>query len=311
MKDDALYEEIVRHAKRICIGIRSRRARGMAENEIIDHLLCAVYDKALRGIPQEQALSEAIAEFGECGTLKQQYARIHNRLPPDFWPSVGRFCLRAAGAALLSAVLWGMVEAGNDEFEWYHLIPGALVLCGLWPFRVLCLTLSRLRVHSRLRRLCRQGRCEALILPSLPVALFGPGSAVRYVLRVDGRIHFIRVLYAPHRTALRFLDETSIAWVTRRGGIGLIDRAPRQFNSTKTATFISDTVHPADFSFLLPDAWRNMGTPIDKLLLIDPFPPAVSFVQGNTLEEVRPGESVFDFVIHNRRSLLAYLEEKV
>ncbi len=299
MDDEILREELSRYARRVCAAIRSRRARAAAEEEITDHLLCAVYDKALHGIPPERAVAEALAEFGDAATLKQQYARIHNTLPPDLWPSLGRFFLRALGAAAVTAVLWGIVESGGGDFGVLHLLPGALMLFGLWPIHAISLVGKRISFHLRLRRLCRRGACEALYLPALPGG--------RYVLRAGGRVLYLRVM-GTRRAALRFLDETAIAWITRRGGVGMIDRAPRRFNSTKIAAQASERVRVADFSFLLPEAW--LGTGVEKHLILLPFPREVTCVRGNTIEEVRPGERVLDFSVHDRKNLMKMLEGK-
>ncbi len=302
-----IEDEITRRVKRLCGSIRSRKKRIAVEDELTDHFRLAVADMALCGVPPERALSEVAASFGDPAILRQQLASVHNRLPPAFWPFMGGLLLRMLLAAAVTLPLWGIVTANGLRFSWYHLLPGVLILVGLHPITWLWSAFRRGDVRRRIRRFCRETGSTPLSIPSPAAAVLG--SASLYLLAVSGRVVAVKYLYVPRRAEVRFADETTVLAIRRRRGIGLADRRPGQFNLIKPATVGDVTIRPLAYSYLLPPEWAaaaGVGG-IERLLVLEPYPMEVTHIAGNTVEEVTPGERVFGFRIHTRKTALARL----
>ncbi len=309
--NDALQDDITRFARQLCRGIRSPRARAAAEEEMIDHIYAALYEESLRGIPPETAFPVICASFGEPSVLRQQLAGVHNRLPPDFFRTLGGFVLRLAVAVLVTLFLRGLCLQGG--VAWYTELPGVLILFGLRPLGAVGRAWRRLRFRGRVRRLCRRSGWDMLHFPSVGQVFLARRSAL-YVFRMgeDAPLTVIRHLSVARGESLRFADETTILRIRRRGGVGLTDRRPGQFNLSKTAALGHVTLRQASFSYLLPPellSLRGDGTAfrVEKWLIIDRFPPEVSVVEGNAVREVSPGECVFDFSVHSQKSCLSNL----
>ncbi len=307
---DALRDEILRFSKQLCVGIRSPRARLAAEEELVDHIYAALYDEALRGVPPETALPAVCASFGDPSVLRGQLATVHNRVPPELFRSLGFFALRLLVAVVVTQFLRGMCRQSGYPFGWYTELPGVLILCGLRPLGAARRAWSRGRFRGQLRRLCRRSGWELLCLPSRGRVLFAPATA-RYAVRTGERVTVIRHLSVCRGDALRFVDETCILRIRRRGGVGLADRNPYRYNSTRTAALGHVTLRPASFSFLLPPDLASAGKDapaVEKLVVIDTFPREVSAVVGSAVREVIAGERVFDFAVHSRASCMAHLQ---
>ncbi len=308
--DSLLQNDIHRFVRQICVGIRSARARSAAEDELFDHIHGALYDATLRGIPPERAWPDICASFGNPAILRQQLAGVHNRLPPDFFPALGRFSLRLVVAVLVTGFLWGLIGSSGSVVGG---LVGVLILCGLWPLRAVGCAWNRLCFHGRLWRLGRRNGWEILRFPSIGKIFFARPAAL-YVVRTGEGVPLtvIRHLSVSHPESLRFVDETSLLRIRRRRGVGLADQRPGQFNLIKTAALGHETIRPASFSYLLPpelvSSAENTTAPrVEKLLVVDRFPRDVSVVSGNSVREVIPGDRVFDFAVHSRASCVAYL----
>ncbi len=308
--DPGLRDEIARFSRSICAGIRSKRARRAAEDELVDHIHGALYDAALRGIPPERALPDICASFGDPAVLRQQLAGVHNRLPPDLLPALGRFLLRLVAAVLTSGFLCGLI--GESGYA-VGITVGVLILCGLRPLYALRRAEHRLRFRGQLRRLCRRSGRALRSCPSILRVLLAPSATALYVVQKGKYVTVIRFLSVSPREAVRFVDDTSLLRIRRRSGVGLADRRPGQFNLSQTAAVGYETLRPASFSYRLPSALAAVGNgdvpSVEKLLVLDDFPRELSAVEGNAVRELIHGDRLFDFAVHSRASCLSYLTD--
>ncbi len=305
-----LEDAILRHVKRLCAGIHSRRTRIAAEEELADHFRLAIYDMALRGVTPERAFTEIAASFGEPSILRQQLASVHNRLPPKFWSTVVTYLGRALIALAVTLPLWGILSANGHTFQWYHALPGILIWVGLQPLDSLGSAVRRGRFHTQIRRFCRDNRCVPLRVPSMWAAIGGTTAASLYLLRFHDRTVAIKYRSAPRRVEVRLADETTMLYIRRRRGIGLADQRPGQFNLIRPAEIGDVSIRPVAYNYLLPPEWATVvkeAGGLEQLMVLEPFPVAVTCVKGNAVEEVIPGDRVFGFTVHSKKSLMAHL----
>ncbi len=305
-----LENEILRHVKRLCAGIHSHRTRIAVEEELADHFRLTIYDMALRGIAPERAFAEIAVSFGEPSILRQQLATVHNRLPPNFWSTVGAYLWRALIALAVTLPLWGILSGSGHTFQWYHALPGILIFVGLQPLDFLCSAVRRGRFHKQICRFYRDKGCVPLHVPSIWATIGGTPSASLYLLRIHDRTVAIKYRSAPHRMEVRFADEVTMLYIRRRRGIGLVDRHPRQFNLIRPAEIGDVTIRPVSYDYLLPPDWATAvkeAGGLEQLMVFAPYPMAVTCVKGNAVEEVIPGNRVFGFAVHSQISAIVHL----
>ncbi len=226
---DAVSAEIRRHAHRLVAGIRSRRRRAITEAELREHMEDAVYHWGLQGIPPTEALRRTLADWGDPARQKQLLADAENTLPPAFFSRLGAWVGRLAVATLVTLLLWAGAEVFGAGFEWFHVLPGVLILCGLWPLRYGRAVARRLCFRSQLKKHCREKGYTLILSPGLLSLLTGYGCA--YTVSDGKRVLYMRTLSALcRRESLHVWDETILEWRKTRTGAGLIDRLPGQFN---------------------------------------------------------------------------------
>ncbi len=298
--------EIDYFVRNVCGGIRSKKKREAASDEIREHFEDAIYSKTLRGMSREKAFREACEDFGDPAKVKVMLALSNNTFSPEFFNEIVLFLARAFISYSTYLLIRGLVSLSSADFVWYFYIPSFLILFGLQPLRYLGLLCSRLKFIAKLKKLAKKQNSKIELLSDPFLSLLKSSDICDIVMKANGECVCIKFLAFSRRSeSLRFLDETLYSVTTlHSGGARFVNRNPHMMmNRVTTPNLGFTTSKLRAYSFCLPLELEEESN-IKKIMIVDRLPREMIYVKGSGIEYVDLGTEIFGFCVHSIKSFM-------
>ena len=297
--------EIQLFAATVCRSVRPTRVRYAVEQELCEHAEDHAYRLMLQGVPENQAVTQAIASMGNTDNLCHALCAVHNRIPPDLGKNLALLALRAIAAFIVGSILWAF--GLPESLPITHLIPFFIVF-GLAPLRYARSLILRIKHTVRLRRLCRQQGFELHRQASPIRSVFIPTRRPEWLIETPTVTYCVHFLAIHNRHAhLDLLDSFAYTLTTVHGqaarfwgrhGYSIF------FNSrTGDQTYENQSFHTLHF----PIQVEQDTSRVERILLLNPVPSEIRYLKGSTFEYVGNGDRVYDFTLHDANSFAAHL----
>lgn len=298
--------EMQQTVRRICRSIHSKKARESTEQEYLEHVEDHVYCLLLRGVPEKQAVTEALAALGDSEELCHMLGAIHNRMPADLGKKLLWLAIRALPATFFGCLIWATGLSESHPIIW--LLP-ILIVVGLEPVRYLRSLMLRLKQIARIQKVCRDKGYTIERMASPILSVFIPARRPEWVIETGKHTYCVHFLAVHNRHAsLLFLDSYAYTLTVIRGqGARFVDRAPRRFNLLRTGdqTYSEQMQHSLYFP-ASPDFRAGI---VERILLLNPVPNEISYRKETVEESVGNGDAVFGFTVYDGRSFADMLKD--
>ena len=303
---DASLQDIRRHIHHICRGIQFKKTRACAEQELCEHVEDHIYRLILRGVSEEQAVRQALDALGDPETLCHAMCAVHNRIPPDLGRTLLCLLGRVFAAYFVHCLLWAF--GLSESHPLVEVIP-FLIVFGLSPVRYLRALVLRIKQVGRIRRTCRARGFSIRQSASPILSVFIPARRPEWQIDTPAATYCIHFLAVHHRRATLCLhDSFAYSLITTYGsGARFIDRAPRRFNSLRTAdqSYEQQCLHHLHF----PVSTDIPAARIQRILLLNPVPSEIRYRKDTTDEYVGNGDRLFGLTLYDAPSLIRLLQE--